>query len=155
LDKNGNKFRGDIFSSVEHMNETMILNWNRVVKPQDKVYHLGDVYIGGTEEKVNNILARLNGKKRLIMGNHDKITSQYSPLVKHFEKIIMWWPFERYIFTHVPLGENQLIQRRGKKFNFHGHIHQNIQESENHGNLSVENINYTPVHFDELNRFEK
>jgi len=147
-DKNGKKFRGDIFSSVEEMNEIMIQNWNSLVKPQDKIYHLGDVFFGSQTE-ANKILSRLNGKKRLILGNHDKL-NKHSILLNHFEKIMMWWPHERMIFSHVPLAKDQMRTRSGDAFNVHGHIHQNESPSKFHCNVSVEKTNFSPVHFDEL-----
>ena len=57
------------FSDVDHMNETMIANHNRVVGPTDRVYFLGDV--GFSRATLAAVLPRLNGKKRLILGNHD------------------------------------------------------------------------------------
>ena len=56
------------FSSVTEMDECMIHRWNSVVRPEDKVVHLGDVVIN---KRCLNILSLLNGKKKLIMGNHD------------------------------------------------------------------------------------
>lgn len=56
------------FASAEEMDEAMVRNWNTVVRPHDKVYHLGDVVI---RRECLRILDRLNGKKRLIRGNHD------------------------------------------------------------------------------------
>ena len=38
---NGTPLRG--FSSLQEMNETMVERHNSLVKPQDHVYHLGDV----------------------------------------------------------------------------------------------------------------
>lgn len=58
------------FSSLEEMNTTLILNWNKVVKPGDDVYILGDfAFCKG--ERANNFLDQLNGNKHLIVGNHD------------------------------------------------------------------------------------
>ena len=50
------------------MDEAMVKLWNETVKPTDKVYHLGDVVIN---RKALKTLARLNGDKVLIKGNHD------------------------------------------------------------------------------------
>jgi calcineurin-like phosphoesterase family protein len=50
------------------MDEEMIRRWNDRVRPSDKVYHLGDVVIN---RKSLSTLARLNGDKVLIRGNHD------------------------------------------------------------------------------------
>ena len=52
----------------DEMDEALIRNWNERVRPNDKVYHLGDVVINRRALKT---LARLNGDKVLIRGNHD------------------------------------------------------------------------------------
>lgn len=149
-DENGKKFRGDRFSSLEEMNEIMIQNWNSCIKHQDKVYHLGDVYFG-RDEDADKILSRLNGKKRLVLGNHDKI-NKHSILLNHFEKVLMWWPFENMVFTHVPIPRDQMRTRSGEGFNFHGHIHQNPAPTEFHHCLCVEHTNYLPVHMDQVRK---
>ncbi len=58
------------FNSVEEMNEAMIENWNRVVKPGDLTWILGDFCLGNAE-RWGSVLKRLNGEKALILGNHD------------------------------------------------------------------------------------
>lgn len=60
------------FNSVEEMNEALIKNWNRVVTPNDTVYHLGDVSFG-TDKQTFEYFERLNGKIHIILGNHDKV----------------------------------------------------------------------------------
>lgn len=55
------------FATVEEMDEEMIRRWNAVVAPGDLIYHLGDfAFCDHTP-----YLARLNGQKKLIIGNHD------------------------------------------------------------------------------------
>lgn len=58
------------FHSIKEHDEIIIKNWNEIVKPEDKVYILGDLMLNDTDagiEKVN----QLNGRKVIILGNHD------------------------------------------------------------------------------------
>ena len=59
------------FPHKDDMNGTIITNWNAVVRPEDHVYHLGD-FAFCAPDKAANIARRLNGKKHLIKGNHDR-----------------------------------------------------------------------------------
>ena len=59
------------FDSVEEMNEALIANWNRVVTDlEDLTWILGD-FCSGDAERWCELLSRLNGRKALILGNHD------------------------------------------------------------------------------------
>lgn len=129
------------------MNETIIENWNRVVKPQDKIYHLGDVAMGQSDGAHHNLFKRLNGHKRLIVGNHDKLKSK--SLHMNFEKISLWKGFHEEGFTcvHIPLKIEQL---RDGSVCVHGHIHQNVIPDPRYINVCVEQTGYSPVHMDEI-----
>ena len=59
------------FESLEVMNEYMISQWNKKVRKNDEVVILGDLSIE-KGEKTNEILRRLNGRKYLVVGNHDR-----------------------------------------------------------------------------------
>lgn len=139
------------FGSVEEMDQTMIDNWNKVVRPQDVVYHLGDVAIN---KKYIHLVGRCNGHKRLIMGNHDIFKLDlYTPF---FEKIMAMRVFPgKCIMTHVPVHYDCLERF---KLNIHGHLHNNkiakitrdygmisASNDDRYVNVSVECINYTPV----------
>lgn len=56
------------FTDIDHMNETLINNWNDLIKPEDNVYFLGDFCFGKPEK----FLSRLNGHITFIKGNHDR-----------------------------------------------------------------------------------
>ncbi len=60
------------FNSVEEMNQTIIDNYNSLVKPNDIVYVLGDVALGKISESLP-LISQFNGYKVLIVGNHDRI----------------------------------------------------------------------------------
>lgn len=150
----GRRIRED-FNTLKEMHETLIKNWNSVVGDNDYVYHLGDVtfrYDGA----FNNLMSQLKGKKRLIVGNHDKLTNP--ELFKHFEKVDLWKGFSDkeagipFTASHFPLP--QYVLRNGSH-NAHGHIHQRKSPQAHQYNLSVEAINYTPKHIDEVVEYFK
>ena len=58
-------------SEIHYMNERIISNWNSIVSPEDETYILGDVCMG-IVENTSKCIDRLNGKKYLIRGNHDR-----------------------------------------------------------------------------------
>lgn len=57
------------FSSIKEMNETIISNWNSIVKPEDITYLLGDIMLGDNEIGIECV-KQLNGRIFLIWGNH-------------------------------------------------------------------------------------
>jgi calcineurin-like phosphoesterase family protein len=146
----GTKVRN--FDSVDHMNQTMIDNWNSVVKPGDKVYHLGDVFFGNKDD-FKKLWPKLNGSKRLIFGNHDDATWLSSG--GFFQKTAMWRVFGDWglLFTHVPVHPSTLTESRfdGKPMlNVHGHIHANPSPQGPYKCVCVEQTNFTLVHIEEL-----
>jgi calcineurin-like phosphoesterase family protein len=149
------KFCDRPFETADEMNWAMVERWNSVVRPQDKVYHLGDVYMGGgfSRQYTENLFSKLNGHKRLILGNHDNGKDQI--LQRVFKKIDVWRMFPEFglLLTHVPVHESTLGEGRfmDKKYlNIHGHIHQNKSPSKYHQCVCVEHINYTPVNIETL-----
>lgn len=149
------------FKTTYLMNEAIRDNWNSVVKPQDKVYHLGDVYMGWNEqEDILHFLNSLNGKKRLILGNHDNGKDQI--LQKAFQKIDVWRMFPEFglLLTHVPVHESALYrgstgnEKEPKKLlNIHGHIHENQSPTIDHRNVCVEHLNYRPINIEKLRKW--
>lgn len=64
---------GRPFGSVDEMNAVMIDRWNAIVGPDDVVLHLGDLALGPIEESVG-LTSRLNGRRLLVPGNHDRVS---------------------------------------------------------------------------------
>ena len=63
------KFSNRPFKDIHHMHRVLINNYNSTVPPHGLCYFLGDV---GFPDK--EIISQLNGKKIVLMGNHDKGT---------------------------------------------------------------------------------
>ena len=145
------KFKTRPFDSIQEHDEKLIDNWNSVVKPGDKVYHLGDVTFGDKDRYISNIHNRLNGQKRLIVGNHDSVKF----LAPHFAEVMLWRMFTEWglLLTHVPVHPSTLGEGRfdGKGMtNVHGHIHQNPSPPGPYKCVCVEQINYTPINIEYL-----
>ena len=125
------------FYYIEEMDEHIIQRWNEVVRPCDKVYHLGDVTM---DRKDVSVMKRLNGHKRLVRGNHDAAgTREY---LKYIEEIYGCRVLDRMILTHIPIHPDSLERFRG---NIHGHIHSRKAPGPKYFNASVEAIDYTPI----------
>jgi calcineurin-like phosphoesterase family protein len=103
------------WTDPEEMDEDMIRAWNERVRPQDKVYHLGDVVIN---RRAMSTLARLNGDKVLIRGNHDIFRDdEYR---QYFRELRAYHVMNGMILSHIPIHEDSL-GRFG--VNIHGHLH--------------------------------
>lgn len=142
-DENGRLIRP--FGTVEAMDEIMVQNWNDRVRPQDRVYHLGDVVMN---RRCLPILKRLNGKKVLIKGNHDIFKlKDYTP---YFEDIRAYKIFPKHgiICSHIPVHAGQMQGRW--KLNVHGHLHHNVLPDPSYRNVCVEQIAYTPITLEEV-----
>ena len=141
-DSEGNRIR-PWAENAEEGDAIMVERWNSVVKPKDKVYHLGDVAIPRRGLK---ILEQLQGRKVLVKGNHDIF--KLKDFLKYFEEIHGVTKIYQSYLTHIPLHPNCLpawcLQ------NIHGHMHSSRMEDERYVNVSVEQINATPIHFDEI-----
>jgi calcineurin-like phosphoesterase family protein len=97
------------------MDEEMIRRWNERVRPNDKVYHLGDVVIN---RKALSTLSRLNGDKVLIRGNHDIFRDDEYRV--YFRELRAYHVMNGMILSHIPVHEASL-GRFGT--NIHGHLH--------------------------------
>ena len=135
------------------MDEFMIDNWNSVVKQDDKVWHLGDVMMGDKIKFAKN-WRKLNGSKRLCVGNHDDI--KYLCSGGFFKYIVLERKFREdgLHLSHVPLhsSQHEVGNPGSGKFlcNVHGHIHGNATPKGRYINVSVEVVNYTPVALEDL-----
>lgn len=71
--KNVLNFDSRPFENIDEMRDKMIENWNKTVTDNDDVYILGDCVWKNSEwENIH----RLNGRKHLILGNHDRISAE-------------------------------------------------------------------------------
>lgn len=131
------------WDEITKMDSDLILKWNKKVGKNDLVYHLGDVVMN---RKHIAIMASLNGRKRLILGNHD--TCNVEEYGKYFERVNGSYKFEDMWLTHIPMHIDSIIP--WAKLNLHGHLHATSISNPHYFNVSVEQIDYEPISLDEL-----
>ncbi len=137
-DDNIRRYENRPFENTTQMNEAMIRNWNRIVAPSDIVYFLGDV-------GADSYVARLNGIKYLVKGNHDTASNDHYREIGFAEVYDLPVIYDSYwILSHEPL----YINRNMPYANIFGHVHANPAYRDISSRsycVSVERISYTPV----------
>lgn len=133
------------FASVEEMNETIIARCNERVRPQDKLYCLGDVAM---KKSAIALMGRINGHKRLVRGNHDIFDDKYYR--PYFDAIYGSRLLDNLLLTHIPVHPDSL---RGDWVNVHGHVHNNVgphHYGPRYFNVCVEVTDYYPLSLEEV-----
>jgi calcineurin-like phosphoesterase family protein len=142
------------WDNPEDMDEEMVKRWNDRVRPNDKVYHLGDVVIN---RKALGIMRRLNGDKVLIRGNHDIFKDE--DYRQYFRELRAYHVMNGMILSHIPIHSDSL-GRFGT--NIHGHLHSNrVMLSGFNGKITdvldtryhcvcVEQTDFAPILFEDV-----
>jgi Predicted phosphoesterase or phosphohydrolase len=106
------------FANRDEMDAELVKRWNERVRDTDVVIHLGDFAFAGASF-INDIAHRLNGRKILLLGNHDR-ERKFDWEHLGFDMVLKR-PFlmdGRFIFSHEPLAEIP-----EGKVNIYGHVH--------------------------------
>lgn len=81
------KYSNRPFLSVEEMDQTLVDNWNSIVKEKDTVIIAGDIAMRYSSNYAYNIVKKLKGHKHLVFGNHDKAIKKNKDFVNLFESV--------------------------------------------------------------------
>ena len=133
------------FANAAEGDEYMIMRWNELVKPEDHIYHLGDVVMeqgNNQRERFIRLIQSLSGHKRLILGNHDHYDVKLYREAG-FQKVRGSNLLDGVLMTHYPVHPSSI----GFKVlaNAHGHIHEKKSPPGPYVNVSVEAIGYEPI----------
>lgn len=141
------EFESRPFKNYIEMNEYMIDIHNNTVSKGEMVYFLGD-FSFGNKNLTKEVFKRLNGRKFLILGNHDKARS------------LTWWKnigFEQVYPNPIILEEKYIISHKplydlGRFCNIHGHMHNKdiLSFTGEYINVCVEKLKYKPITFNNI-----
>lgn len=134
--------RRKLGSTIDEMNEAIIARHNSKVKPTDLCIFLGDLAFASSG-RIKEWLARTNGRKILVVGNHDGHTpSQFMKigfdwvcqemvvkiagkfvLLSHYPYAYSWWKLALNGFKKDAVKVAGKRPKDQGKWLIHGHIH--------------------------------
>ena len=161
---------GRPFATVDEMDEALIDRWNAVVNPTDTVVHLGDLALGTLAVSLPKT-RRLNGRRLLKPGNHDRVSPEYAngkqierfiPIyedagweILHGDSVLELGRFTVALSHYPYVGDHtdadRHVDARPDDLGLpllHGHIHEQRREDGRMLNVGVDVNDFTPVHED-------
>lgn len=132
------------FQSIQEMDETIIYNWNHVVKKEDVGYILGDFAFGNPIDYYK----RLNGIVYIVPGSHDRKLKKLDqrfilpPLytLKYNKQIVVLCHYALRTFYHSYYGA----------FNLYGHSHGRLTSIGRSMDVGVDTNDFYPYSYDEI-----
>lgn len=148
------------FADATEMSEAIVENWNKIVKPNDTVYLLGDIMLKDNENGVK-YFNQLQGNIFVVWGNHDtEARQEYLHDHCKFDGGVYATRLRVgdicFYLSHFPMLTANYDDKHFNRhiFNVHGHTHQrdNWLDKTNpfmyHGGLDSHNC--TPVNVEEV-----
>lgn len=137
------------FETTDAMDEALIENWNQVVGVDDEVYHLGDfAFCSG--EKAQAIFDHLNGRKHLILGNHDKNVRDIQGWVwvKHYHELYVG----KQMIVLFHYAQRVWNRSHHGAWHLYGHSHGSLPDDVKtlSFDVGVDCTGYRPISFEEV-----
>lgn len=136
------KSKEEIKKLMKIHDEFLIKKWNKMIRNNDVVFFLGDFTLGD-REYTKELIGKLKGRKRMIMGNHDRFQTKFY-LDAGFEEVSRY-PilFNHHIMlSHEPLPHDMIPEGC---INFFGHVHSKTDFNWSRGKcVSIEQTDFRP-----------
>ena len=129
----------------------LVARWNAVVGGDDEVWHLGDFALGPDAAGIAGLLAALNGRKHLIVGNNDGEATRAAPgwsSVQHYAEITV--DGRALVLCHYPFRTWNGIGRG--VLDLHGHSHGRLKPLTRQYDVGVDVHDFCPVPLDAATR---
>lgn len=110
--------------AADYMNEQIVTEWNQTVNTRDLVYILGDVAFCSAKH-ATELLSQMNGRKILVVGNHDAALIKHKEFHDQFEQVESYLEVKHnganICMSHYPFASWN--RRHHGAIMFHGHLH--------------------------------
>ena len=142
------------FDTIALHDEALIARWNTRIAPEDDVWHVGDVFGGIGRDRCASLFSRLNGTKRLIIGNHDSNRvlelPWAAPPVDHVRLVLKSASGAevRLYLSHYPMRSWPGLWRGTR--HLYGHTHAMLPGTSQSCDVGVDAWDYRPASLDEI-----
>lgn len=151
--KNVLKLSNRPFKDIEHHDQSIINNYNKIVGKDDICYILGDISWNQSLSEYKRIFNELNGQKYVILGNHD---SRKTLLRCEKEGLILGVSESKVIrcgtkliyLSHLPC--RQWAGYFKGYYHFYAHTHGNLEDYKQSTDVGVDCWEYGPVSIEEV-----
>lgn len=146
------------FSNIKEHDETIIKNWNEIVKNEDIVYILGDIMLNDNKKGLA-YLKSLKGKKKFIRGNHDnderwKLIRQVGEIIGY--ATIIEYNGDRFYLSHYPtITTPKDVIKSHSLYCLYGHTHSKekfYNDNPNIYNVSVDANDLKPISIEDIKK---
>lgn len=139
-------FGEDVSAHDEHI----VNKWNSVITPDDEVWILGDLTLKHPNQ-IADLFYRLNGRKKIVLGNHDKAHPLNRGYEKVFEDTLHMFSYmgtsasirvdgTMILMSHFPYSGDHTREDRHNQwrlndeglFLLHGHTHKEERQESDH-----------------------
>jgi calcineurin-like phosphoesterase family protein len=141
------------FRSIEEMNAQLIKSWNKKVKKNDTVIHLGN--FAWDADTARHVLEKLNGKIYFLLGNADyaldEVGEEYDN-VTIIENEILHLPEHNIVLSHYPL--EVWNGKESGVIHIHGHTvfsHKTDLRVHKRINICTDFWEYSPIKLSSIN----
>jgi calcineurin-like phosphoesterase family protein len=132
------------FKTIPAHDEALIERWNAAVSAADEVWHLGDFTLETEPARIEALLGRLNGRKRLISGNND---GPATLAAAGWESVQAYAEVEvngrNLVLCHYPFRTWHNMSRGW--IDLHGHSHGRLAHKTRQYDVGVDVWDYRPV----------
>ena len=141
------------FADIGAMNAELVFRWNAKVKKDDVIWCLGDFALG-SKDNVKKFVSQLNGKIKLVMGNHDsrKVSFYYDAgFYRVYDHPVLI--ANNILLSHLPYDGSKL--KSSGMLNLYGHVHSSMLHdtiTSNRVCCCVERWDYSPISWKEIQK---
>ena len=133
------------WNTIEEHDEELVDNWNSIVRPKDRIYHVGDFSFRADKEHATRIFRKLNGSKFLVQGNHDTNFTKSLGWGGEVEKgLTVTVDNQKFSLNHYPERVwNHMYQGA---IHLYGHVHGRLPGIGLSMDVGVDANDFKPIH---------